>query len=222
MMRNGYNNGGLLRVSRCSAFVMNLLVLLEYTGCYLWYLMFVYNLGKCYNCTVSYGIFLRAYRDMYRGLCIGGIQVCRCIVSALMLWNGFTVLDVPKELNLVRYFEWSRLFNKSLSSQAEFIWRNKIVLTLPINFQQCNTAGPCSPFSWKARAEISSTVNVLSADDCVRSGRWNGVCKKIFTKIQGTLVICIHFVSDEEVWNQFKDVILFFQEEKESGIWWWR
>ena len=33
-MRNGYNNGGLLRVSRCSVFVMNLLVLLEYTGCY--------------------------------------------------------------------------------------------------------------------------------------------------------------------------------------------
>ena len=41
MMLNGYNNGGLLRVSRCGVFVMNLLVLLEYTGCYLWYLMFI-------------------------------------------------------------------------------------------------------------------------------------------------------------------------------------
>ena len=37
IMCNGYNNGGLLRVSRCSVFVMNLLVLLEYTGCYLQY-----------------------------------------------------------------------------------------------------------------------------------------------------------------------------------------
>ena len=32
MMRSGYNNGGLLGVSRCSVFVMNLLVLLEYIG----------------------------------------------------------------------------------------------------------------------------------------------------------------------------------------------
>ena len=57
-------------------FVMNLLVLLEYTGCYLRYLMFVSNFGKCYNCTVSYLIFLRAYRDMYRSLCISGIPMC--------------------------------------------------------------------------------------------------------------------------------------------------
>ena len=53
MMRSGYNNGG-LRVSRCSVFLMNLLVLLEYTGCYLWYLVFVSNFAMCYNCTVSY------------------------------------------------------------------------------------------------------------------------------------------------------------------------
>ena len=32
MMRSGYNNGGLLWVSRCSVFVMNLLALLEYIG----------------------------------------------------------------------------------------------------------------------------------------------------------------------------------------------
>ena len=83
MMRNGYNNCGLLRVSRCSVFVMNLLVLLEYTGWYLWYFVFISNFGMCYNCTVSYRIFLKAYRDMYRSLCIGGIPVCRCIVSAL-------------------------------------------------------------------------------------------------------------------------------------------
>ena len=60
-MPNGYNKGGLLRVSRWSVFVMNLLVLLEYTGCYLRYLIFVSNFGKC---TVLYRIFLRAYRDM--------------------------------------------------------------------------------------------------------------------------------------------------------------
>ena len=34
--------------------------------------------------TVPYRIFLRAYRDMYRSLCIAGIPVCRCIVSALI------------------------------------------------------------------------------------------------------------------------------------------
>ena len=83
MMRYGYNKGGLLRVSRCSVFVMNLLVLLEYTGCYLQYRMFVSNFGKCYNCTVLYRIFLRAYRDMYCSLCVGGKQMCQCIVSAL-------------------------------------------------------------------------------------------------------------------------------------------
>ena len=32
MMRSGYNNGGLLGVSRCNVFVMNLLLLLEYIG----------------------------------------------------------------------------------------------------------------------------------------------------------------------------------------------
>ena len=84
MMRSGYNNGSLLRVSRCSVFVMNLLVLLEYTGCYLQYLLFVSNFGKCYNSTVSYRIFIRAYRNMYRSLCIDGIPVCRCIVSSLV------------------------------------------------------------------------------------------------------------------------------------------
>ena len=90
MMRDGYNNGGLLRVSRCSVFVMNLLVLLEYTGCYLWYLMFVSNFGKCYNCTVSYRIFLGAYRNTYHSLFIGGIPVCRCIISALVsTWIPF-------------------------------------------------------------------------------------------------------------------------------------
>ena len=68
---------------------MNLLMLLEYTGCYLRHLMFVSNFGKCYNCTVSYRIFLRAYRDMYHSLCIGGIPVCRCIVSALS--NGAAI-----------------------------------------------------------------------------------------------------------------------------------
>ena len=36
---------------------------------------------------VSYRILLRAYRDMYRCLCIGDIPVCRCIVSALPNWH---------------------------------------------------------------------------------------------------------------------------------------
>ena len=54
MMRSDYN-----RVSRCSVFLINLLVLLEYTGCYLWYLVFVSNFGMCYNCTLSYRIVLR-------------------------------------------------------------------------------------------------------------------------------------------------------------------
>ena len=85
MMRRGYNNGGLLWVSRCSVFVMNSLILLEYTDCFLWYLVFVSNIGMCYICTASYRIILRAYHDTYRSLCIGDIPVCRCIVSALML-----------------------------------------------------------------------------------------------------------------------------------------
>ena len=74
MMRSGYNNGGLLGVSRCSVFVMNSLILLEYTDCFLWYLVFVSNFGMCYICTVSYRIVLRAYRDTYRSLCIGDIR----------------------------------------------------------------------------------------------------------------------------------------------------
>ena len=75
MMLYGYNNGDLLRVSRCSVFVMNLLMLLEYTGCYLWYLMFVSDFVMSYNCIVSYCIFLRAYCNMFCSLCIGGIPV---------------------------------------------------------------------------------------------------------------------------------------------------
>ena len=58
MMCNGYNNGGLLIVSRCSVFVMNLLVLLEYTGCYLWYLMFVSNQG-CTKLKSAWGLNFR-------------------------------------------------------------------------------------------------------------------------------------------------------------------
>ena len=83
MMRSGYSNGGLLGVSRCSVFMMNSPILLEYTDCFLWYLVFVSNFGMCYICTVSYRILLRAYRETYRSLCIGDIPVCRLIVSAL-------------------------------------------------------------------------------------------------------------------------------------------
>ena len=96
MMRSGYNNGGLLGVSRCSVFVMNSLVLLEYTDCFLWYLVFVSNFGMCYIWTVSYRIILRAYRDTYRSLCIGDIPVCRCIVSALLRVNGCIEQFYPK------------------------------------------------------------------------------------------------------------------------------
>ena len=54
MMRSGYNNGGLLAVSRCSVFVMNSLILLEYTDCFLWYLVFVSNFGIHLYRIVSY------------------------------------------------------------------------------------------------------------------------------------------------------------------------
>ena len=90
MMRSGYNNGGLLGVSRCSVYVMNSLILLEYTDCFLWYLVFVSNFGVCYICTVSYRIVLRAYRDTYLSLCIGDIPVCRCIVSALVQYMALS------------------------------------------------------------------------------------------------------------------------------------
>ena len=60
MMRNGCNNGGPLRFSRCRVFVMNLLMLLEYTDCYLRYFVLVSNFGMCYNCTLLYCIFLIA------------------------------------------------------------------------------------------------------------------------------------------------------------------
>ena len=76
-LRSGYNNGGLLGVFRCSVFVMNSLILLEYTDCFPWYLMFVYNFGMCYICTVSYRIVIRAYRHTYHSLCIGDIPVYR-------------------------------------------------------------------------------------------------------------------------------------------------
>ena len=105
MMRSGYNNGGLLRVPRCSVFFMNLLVLLEYTGCYLRYLVFVSNFGMCYNCTVSYHIFPRAYRDMYRSLCIAGIPVCRCIVSALYFTNDYSCRIYSRLNAILQYLQ---------------------------------------------------------------------------------------------------------------------
>ena len=46
-MHDGYNNGGIHGVSRCSKFVLNLLILLEYTGCYLWYLVFFFIFVMC-------------------------------------------------------------------------------------------------------------------------------------------------------------------------------
>ena len=73
------------RSFQMQCFVMNLLILLEYTDCFLCYLVFVSNFGMCYICTVSYRIVLRAYRDTYHSLCIGNIPVCRCIVSALSM-----------------------------------------------------------------------------------------------------------------------------------------
>ena len=119
MMRSGYNNGGLLGVSRCSVFVMNSLILLEYTDCFPWYLVFVSNFGMCYICTVSYRIVLRAYRDMYHSLCIGDILVCRCIVSALALkeliapTRVFTasngVIEFQEQVVKVHLFRCSRL-----------------------------------------------------------------------------------------------------------------
>ena len=87
IVHSGYNNGGLLGVSRCSLFVMNSLILLEYTDCYLWYLVCKLCSFLILACVTSvpYRIVLRAYRDTYRSLCIGDIPVCRCIVSALLM-----------------------------------------------------------------------------------------------------------------------------------------
>ena len=105
MMRSGYTNGGLLSVSRCSVFLKNLLLLLDYTGCYLCcYLVFVSNFGMCYNCTVSYRIFLSAYHDMYHSLCIAGIPVCRCIVSALV--ESISMSQSPLSKYLLSFMSW--------------------------------------------------------------------------------------------------------------------
>ena len=49
-------------------------LLLDYTGCYLRYFMFVSNFGVT---TVPYRIFLRVYHDMYHSLCIVGLLVYR-------------------------------------------------------------------------------------------------------------------------------------------------
>ena len=103
MMCSGYNNGGLLGVSRCSVFVMNSLILLEYTECFLWYLVFVSNFGMCYICTVSYHIVLRAYRDTYHSLYIGDILVCWCIVSALFM-TGFSTQSAQQQLDVTGQF----------------------------------------------------------------------------------------------------------------------
>ena len=48
----------------------------------------------CGLCTVSYHIFLRVYHDMYLSLCIGGILVCQCIISALMISVDFVNTDI--------------------------------------------------------------------------------------------------------------------------------
>ena len=74
---------------------MNSLILLEYTDCFLWYLVFVSNFGMCYICTVLYSMVLRAYRDMYHSLCIGEIPVCWCIVSALPKTPSLTCPATP-------------------------------------------------------------------------------------------------------------------------------
>ena len=84
MMRNGYNNGSFLRVSRCSVFAMNLFVLLE------WNILVVICGISCSFLTlvsvttVPYRIVSLSERIVraYRSLCIGGIPVCQCILSA--------------------------------------------------------------------------------------------------------------------------------------------
>ena len=79
MMRSGSNNGGPLGVSRCSVYVMNSLILLEYTDCFLWYLVFVSNFGVCYICTVSY-----RPQSVSRYVTLAFVSaIYRCIISAL-------------------------------------------------------------------------------------------------------------------------------------------
>ena len=83
MMRSGYNNGGLLGVSTCSVFVINSLILLEYTDCFLWYLVFVSNFGMCYVCTVS-----SSERIVIRTVAFVS-AIYRCIVSALVMMHAW-------------------------------------------------------------------------------------------------------------------------------------
>ena len=56
-MASGYNNGSLDGLSMCCVFVPNLLILLGYTGWYLWYFFFVSNFSVCKNSTVLYHYF---------------------------------------------------------------------------------------------------------------------------------------------------------------------
>ena len=84
------------------------IILLEYTDCYMWYLVFVSNFGMCYICTISYRIVLRTYGDTYCSLCIGDIPVCRCIVSALSVRHTFfTMFPSSHHPEIFRsYYQW--------------------------------------------------------------------------------------------------------------------
>ena len=84
MMRSGYNNGGLLRVSRCSVFVMNSLILLEYTDCFCGISCSFLTLA-CVT-SVPYRIVSSSERIAIRTVAFVS-AIYRCIVSALLRVN---------------------------------------------------------------------------------------------------------------------------------------
>ena len=86
LMCSGYSNSGLHRVSRCSVFVLNLLILLEYilllfVACSFLPLVCVKNVPYCIV------ISLECIIIHIHSLHIGSIPVCQCIFSApVMAW----------------------------------------------------------------------------------------------------------------------------------------
>ena len=81
IMRSRYNNDGLVRVSRCSVFVLNFLVLLEYTGCYLSASQFILIIAR--ERTVSYCIVISLSVSWY----VSSVQIYRYTGTTM---NRFT------------------------------------------------------------------------------------------------------------------------------------
>ena len=73
--------------------------------------------------TVPYRIFLRAYRDMYRSLCTGGIPVCRCIVSALICDIVLSIIYIIfLGYNFIQYMYLSLIIKVCFVLDYNFVW----------------------------------------------------------------------------------------------------